>query len=231
MKVLSVETSTLLGGAAVMDENGLIAERRLNVKTTHSERLMKGIEDMVRDSLIELSDIDVLSVSIGPGSFTGLRIGLSAVKGIAFVTGKPVVAVPSLEAFAWNFPFSALPVCIMLDARKKEVYSALFRWREGNFERLMTEASVKPEGLLREIEAKTGGGKILFAGEGALLYGKEITGRLGERALFAAPQHMAPSASNVAYLGLLKARRGEFSDPSSLCPLYVRKSEAELKFG
>jgi tRNA threonylcarbamoyladenosine biosynthesis protein TsaB len=153
-----------------------------------------------------------------------LRIGLSTVKGLAFATGKSVVAVPTLEAFAWNFPFSPYPVCTMLDARKKEVYAAVFLWKGEVFERVLGEVSIKPLELLETLK-----GPVILTGEGVTLYRDIITDLLGDDALYPAPQHMIPSPSNVAYLGLRKARSGEFSDPTSLVPLYIRKSEAEIK--
>ena len=103
MKILAIDTSTMLGGIAVMDELNLIAETRLNVKSTHSERLMTEIEHCLKQSSLKISDIDVFAVAIGPGSFTGLRIGLSTVKGLSYATGKPIVSVPTLDALALNF--------------------------------------------------------------------------------------------------------------------------------
>ena len=132
MKILAIDTSTMLGGIAIMDDLTLIAETRLNVKSTHSERLMTEIEHCLKQSSLKISDIDVFAVAIGPGSFTGLRIGLSAVKGLSYATGKPIVSVPTLDALALNFPYSRYPVCTMLDARKKEVYAALFKWEDDN---------------------------------------------------------------------------------------------------
>ncbi len=225
MKILAIETSTMLGGAAVMGETeGLIAEMRLNVKSTHSERLMTEVDHVLRQAGMTISEIDVFGVAIGPGSFTGLRIALSTVKGFSYATGRPIVSVPSLEALAWNFPFSAYPVCTMLDARKKEVYAAVFRWRDGGFERVMAEASVNPYDLLKSLD-----GPIIFAGEGARLYRDAINKIAGNNALFPHPHSMAPSPSNVAFLGLKKAMRGEFSEPVGLVPLYLRKSEAEIR--
>lgn len=227
MRILSVETSTMLGGVAVMDESdGLIIEARLNVKSTHSERLMTEINHALKRAGIGINDIDVFGVSIGPGSFTGLRIGLSTVKGFSFATGKPVVAVPTLEAFAWNFPYSSYPVCTMLDARKEEVYAALFRWKDKGFERIIKETSVNPEELVKAIV-----GPVIFTGEGALLYRESIIRVAGKNAIFAAPQLMTPSPANVAYLGLERAMAGDFSEPVSLIPFYIRKSEAEIKKG
>ncbi len=120
MKILAIETSTMLGGVAILDEyEGLIAEARLNVKSTHSERLMTAINHTLAQSDLRLSDIDAFAVAIGPGSFTGLRIALSTAKGLVYATGKPFVTVPTLEAFAWNFPFTRYPVCLMLDLIRK----------------------------------------------------------------------------------------------------------------
>ncbi len=226
MKILSIETSTMLGGAAIIDENaGLIAETRLNVKTTHSERLMTAVHNILVQSELTLNDIDVFAVASGPGSFTGLRIGLSTVKGLSYATGRPVVTVPTLDAFAWNFPYSSYPLCLMLDARKSEVYAAVYRWEEDSFSTVIDCVSVKPEALLETLQ-----GRVLFAGEGALLYREKIIGMMKERAFIAPRDKMVPSPANVAMLGLTKAKRGEFAEISQAIPVYVRKSEAEVKW-
>jgi tRNA threonylcarbamoyladenosine biosynthesis protein TsaB len=226
MKVLSVETSTMLGGAAVMDEaSGLVAEIKLNVKTTHSERLMSAIDTVLRQSDLSLDDIDAFSVAIGPGSFTGLRIGLSTVKGLSYATGKPIVTVPTLEAFALNFSYSTHPVCLMLDARKSEVYAAVFTWEKGGFERTFEERSIRPEDLLKELQ-----GTVLFAGEGVNIYRHLIREAMGDGAIMASADKMVPSPTNVAVIGLAKALRKEYTAPAEAVPLYIRKSEAEVKW-
>jgi tRNA threonylcarbamoyladenosine biosynthesis protein TsaB len=226
MKVLSVETSTMLGGAAVFDEtNGLVAEIKLNVKTTHSERLMSAIDSLLRQSDLALDAVDVFSVATGPGSFTGLRIGLSTVKGLSYAAGKPIVTVPTLDAFALNFSYSAHPVCLMLDARKSEVYAAVFTWQGQGFEKTFRERSIRPEELLNELQ-----GTVLFAGEGVNLYRDLIRDTMGERAVIASADKMVPSPANVAAIGLAKALKKEFTDPSAAVPLYIRKSEAEVKW-
>ncbi|MEJ2695855.1 MAG: tRNA (adenosine(37)-N6)-threonylcarbamoyltransferase complex dimerization subunit type 1 TsaB [Candidatus Sulfobium sp.] len=226
MKVLAVETSTMLGGVAITDEEtGLIVELRLNVKTTHSERLMTVIDHALVQSELTLEDIDSFSVAIGPGSFTGLRIGLSTVKGLAYSTGKPVTAVPTLGAFAWNFPCCEYPVCLMLDARKGEVYAAVFRWERNGFRQDIEDTSINPEELLKRLRGTT-----LFAGEGALLYRDVIRSVMKERAVMAPLVGMVPSPANVAMMGLAKAARGEFVSVAETAPLYIRKSEAEVKW-
>ena len=226
MKILSIETSTMLGGVAIMDDKaGLIAETRLNVKTTHSERLMTAVNNTLIQSELKLDDLDVFAVAIGPGSFTGLRIGLSTVKGLSYATGKPVVTVPTLDAFAWNFPYSAYPVCLMLDARKSEVYAAVYKWEDSGFTTVVECVSVRPDALLERLQEK-----VLFAGEGALLYKEKIVSSMKNRAFFAPPDRMVPSPANVAMLGLEKAVRGEYTVASAAVPFYVRKSEAEVKW-
>src|SRR3989304_2736942 len=204
MRVLAIDTSTMLGGVAIMDDlSGLIVEVRLNVKSTYSERLMTTIDYALTKSGYKLSDIDFFAVATGPGSFTGLRIGLSTVKGFAYTTGKPIVSVPTLEALAYHFPFCQYPVCTMLDARKKEVYAALFKWEGEGFLRLMGEDSIRIDRFLDRI--------------------------LGEKAIFAPLDKMVPSPAHVASIGIKKAMNGEFSESISLIPLYIRRSEAELK--
>lgn len=228
MKILAIETSTMLGGIAITDELCLIAEVRLNVKSTHSERLMTEIDHVLKQAGLSVSDIDVFAVAIGPGSFTGLRIGLSTVKGFSYATGKPIVSVPTLEALAWNFPYCGYPVCTMLDARKKEVYTALFKWENEGFIRLIDEVSIKVNDLLENIKLFSSE-KVVFTGDGALLYRDKIIEVMGEKAIFASPEKMVPSPSNVASIGIKKALKGEFSEPISLVPFYIRKSEAEIK--
>jgi tRNA threonylcarbamoyladenosine biosynthesis protein TsaB len=232
MKILAIETSTLLGGIALLDDaSGLIAEVKLNVKSTHSERLMSEIGHTMDKTGLRLNDIDVFAVSVGPGSFTGLRIGVSTVKGFAYATGKPIVGIPTLEALAWNFPLCRYPVCTLLDARKKEVYAALFGWEGDRFRSILHEEAVNVKAFLAHLNelAERIGERVLFAGEGALICRDIIINSMGSRALFPPPDKMIPSPANVATLGIQKAAVGEFDDPIRLVPRYIRKSEAELK--
>ena len=131
MRVLAVETSTLAGGVALVDGDRLVAEYVLDVSVTHSERLLATVDRVLADARWTPRDLEGLAVSIGPGSFTGLRIGVSTVKGLALALGLPVAAVPTLDAMAAAVPWTALPVCPVLDARRGEVYASLYR-RDGD---------------------------------------------------------------------------------------------------
>src|SRR5437870_4501589 len=128
MRVLAVETSTLAGGVALLDGDVLLGQYMLDVRVTHSERHMGAVDRLLGDARWTVRDLTGLAVAVGPGSFTGLRVGLSTVKGLAVALGIPVAAVPTLDAMAASLPFAALPVCPVLDARKGEVYASLYRW-------------------------------------------------------------------------------------------------------
>lgn len=227
MRILAIETSTMLGGLAIIDSDlGLIAERRLNVKSTHSERLMPELQDMLRIAGMDIEQLDAVAVSIGPGAFTGLRIGLAAAKGLAFSAGLTLVPVPTLEAMAYCLPHCAAPVAPMLDARKKQVYAALY-----------DTSGVRPIALdsPRATEAGTFAAglnqhkSIAFIGQGAKAYRAVIGQHYTGQAIFAPAHLMVPSPAAVAALGLIILKQDQLPDPIRLGPLYLRKSEAELK--
>lgn len=224
MKVLGVETSTPAGGAALLDGDQLVAEYTLNVTTTHSERVLATIDRLLQDSGWRPEMLEGLAVAIGPGSFTGLRIGVSTVKGLAFSLGIPVAAVSTLEALAWTLPFAREPVCPVLDARKGEVYAALFHWEDERLVRDWEDQALDPEELSRRLSST-----VIFAGDGILSYGALFRERLGSRAIFAPPARRLPSPAAVAQLGHARLVSGEVVDPVALAPRYLRPSEAELR--
>jgi tRNA threonylcarbamoyladenosine biosynthesis protein TsaB len=224
MLVLGVETSTLQGGVALVGEDRLVSEFLLNVEVTHSERLLPAIDRMLRDAGVGLDAVSGIAVSIGPGSFTGLRIGLSTVKGLAYASGIPVVGVPTLEALAWSVPFAAVQVCPVLDARKHEVYAALFRFERGVLKRLMEDTAVAPEALCSRIRKPT-----LFLGDALPVYGELFRRLLGDRMLIPPLANRGARPACVAELGRRRLERGERESADTLVPRYLRPSEAELR--
>jgi tRNA threonylcarbamoyladenosine biosynthesis protein TsaB len=223
MLILGIETSTKTGSVAVFSESGVVAQYSLNIEVTHSERLMATVDRVLRDTGLAMADMGGFAVAIGPGSFTGLRIGLSTVKGLALATDKPVAAVPTLQALAWKLPSAAYPVCPMLDARKKEVYAALYRFDGSDLVEVMQASAVS----IREISERISG-KTLFTGEAARLYRTEIKNLCGEQAVFAPQAAMLPSAAVVAEIGLAMIKSGNEANPDLLTPLYIRRPEAEV---
>ena len=223
MYILGIETATKTGGVSIVSENGVLAEYTLNIEVTHSERLMSTVDRVLKDTGFTLANIDGYGVSIGPGSFTGLRIGLSTIKGLAFTTGKPVAAVPTLKALAWNIPFPLYPVCPLLDARKKEVYAGLYRHDGGNYIQEMSDTVIS----LAEM-AGTITGDVLFTGEGARLFAVDIKKIFGGRAHFAPLSSSVPSAASIAEIALMMLKDGQQTDPDALVPMYIRRPEAEV---
>lgn len=226
MKILALETATLAGSIAIVDDSyGLISEVRVNLKIAHAERLMPSIQWLLDASRMVIDEIDALAVSIGPGSFTGLRIGLSTVKGLSYAAKKPIVPVQTLDAFARTLPYCSYMICPMFDARKSQVYAALYMWEKHECRKVMDEIAIELDTLLKNIHRP-----VVFLGDGAKLYRQQILDTLGDRAVFAPESRMSPSASSVAEIALEKIRNGESADPVSLTPFYIRKSEAELRW-
>jgi tRNA threonylcarbamoyladenosine biosynthesis protein TsaB len=223
MYILGIETSTTTGSVAVVSEDSVIAQYSLNIEVTHSERLMSTVDRVLRDTGLSIDDMNGYAVAIGPGSFTGLRIGLAAVKGLALVTGKPVAAVPTLQALAWNLPYAAYPICPMLDARKNEVYAATYRFEGNTLVHAMAEAVLSLAQLSERISGKT-----LFTGEASHLFREELVNLFGDRALFAPRATILPSAASVAGIGLDMIKSGKQVDVDCVTPMYIRRSEAEV---
>lgn len=224
MLVLGIETATMMGGVALVDNERLVAEHRLNIKATHAERLLGVVERLLADAGLSLTQLDGFAVSIGPGSFTGLRIGVSTVKGLGFASGKPVVAVPTLDGLAYQLPFCHHPICPILDAKKREVYTAFYRATHELPQRLSEYRVIPPEVLLAEIEEPT-----VFLGDGIDVYRDQIQEALGPKALFAPTHLRLPSGAAVAGLGCRMLAQGQVVDIYQLEPLYIRPSEVELK--
>lgn len=224
MRILAIDTSTRVGSIALVEGPLLKAQNILDIRATHNQRLLPGIERILTDAGWSLDDLDGFAVSLGPGSFTGLRIGLSIVKGLAWATGKPLVGVPTLDGLAANVSFVPYMICPILDARKGEIYAALYRQGdEGIPERLTSYMAIKPEEMLALISETT-----VIIGDGLLSHGDYLRRELGNLLVLAPPHLSVIHASSLAWLGWHRLRSGEFEDVSSCTPLYVRPSEAEL---
>jgi tRNA threonylcarbamoyladenosine biosynthesis protein TsaB len=217
MRVLAVETSSLAGGVALLDDERLIAEYVLDVSVTHSERLMAAVDRVLGDARWTPRTLDGLAVAVGPGSFTGLRIAVSTVKGLAFALGVPIAAVPTLDAMAAALPWAALPVCPVLDARKGEVYACLYRWDGTAMRREWDYLALPPDALAARLHAPA-----IVVGDGAAIV-------RSPHARLLPPPRRLPSPACVGALGLERLRRGEIVAAAALEPIYLRPSEAELK--
>lgn len=222
MNVLTVDTSTATCSVALSVAGRTRAEYLVECQRTLSERLLAATELVLTDSGLSLKDLDCFGVALGPGSFTGVRIGVATVKGLALATGTPVAGFSSLALLAMNLPLSTLPVCPMYDARKNEVYAGIYRCNPLP-QSLVPDTVAPPERFLAQISEPT-----IFLGEGALRYRELIEAMLGQRAIFAPDCCHQPRASAGGVLALGELRAGNSIPLPLLNPAYIRPSEAEL---
>jgi len=224
MLVLGIDTATPIGSIGLIEDDMVIAEYVLNVVETHSARLMPALDDMLRRASVDRSEIDAIAVTRGPGSFTGVRVGVATAKGLAFALKKPIIGVISLDVLAFNLRFHGGIICPMLDARRGEVYAAIYRGGEDELRRTSDYLCSPADDVLDLIDEPA-----LFSGGGARRYRETIERRLGGMANFADHVFDLPRGSVVAMLGLERLRRGESDELFSFVPLYLRRPEAEVK--
>jgi tRNA threonylcarbamoyladenosine biosynthesis protein TsaB len=223
MRVLGIETSTISGSVAILDNDRVLGELSLNVGPVHSEKLLPIIDWLLNEADIDKKGIEAVSVSIGPGSFTALRIGISTAKALAFSLKIPIVGVSSLEVLAANLIFTPFTICSIIDARKKEVFVGFFRSYDGRLERVSDDMLIAPKTIPDIIEEKT-----IFVGDGSTLYQDFINAALGELALFCPSPLNMPRAACCALLGVQRLKKGYKDDLLNLVPRYLRRADAEI---
>ncbi len=222
---LCIDSSTPAGSVALVREGSVIAEHLLQVKKrSHSDYLMKYVHELLEEADMSLSDLSGLVVVNGPGSFTGLRVGLATVQGIAQALSLPIYPVSSLQVIAYANGPSDLPVIALIDARKQEVYAACYEWIEGVPVLQGPEQVIAPKELLKSIRQRS-----YFVGNGATLYRALIDETISDQALLSTAVNDVPRASAA---GLLVTAMGDSAvavEARSLQPSYVRLSDAELQ--
>lgn len=229
MYVLGIEAATPVAAVAVVDGERVIAERFINNGRTHSVNLLPMIKAVITDAGIQPEDMAGIAVSSGPGSFTGLRIGITTAKTLAHVWGLPVAPVSTLDALALPLTTYSGLVCPVLNARKHEVYSAIFAGDSGALTRLAAPMAVDIPALVHSL-APWPKQPILFLGDGVATYRQQLLAQLGSRAQFAHPAAMLPRGATVAQLGLELLQAGQGLSPLAIKPEYIRPSEAEVQW-
>lgn len=215
MLLLSVDSSAVTASAALTDDDRVIKSELINKGLTHSETLLPLIEDVMEG--YDYKQLDAVAVSAGPGSFTGVRIGVATVKGLAFPYNIPCISVSALEAIAYNFTDKNAVICAVMDARRMQFYNALFKAENGNITRLTEDRAISLDDLRKEISAYD---NVIIAGDGAELC---FNGLMLDNTVLADKEVMYQSGIGVSRA----AQNKELISASALMPLYLRMSQAE----
>lgn len=221
MRILAIDTSSAVCTAVICEDDKLICECALNNKLTHSQTLMPMISSVFEQSEMKPADIDLFAAANGPGSFTGLRIGISTAKGLAHAAGKPCVGVNTLEALAYNLPYCPFIISPIMDARREQVYNAFYRIENGILKEITAPRAIALSDCLGELEAY--GEKVVFLGDGVPVFKQKIKDVLMDSALFAPQNVNMQHAAAVAEAAKNKKTVGY----NELLPVYLRKSQAE----
>jgi tRNA threonylcarbamoyladenosine biosynthesis protein TsaB len=226
MKILAVETATAWQSVALLDGERVVARQDQDAAGSHAKLLLPAIDRLFSVAGFLPTQLDGLVVSIGPGSFTGLRVGLSTVLGIRTITQLPLAVVPTLEGMAWNLREASLPICPVITSRRGEVYWAQFHWRgKDRLERLVPEQVGGADALGKQLN-----GPVVIYGEGWESEKAAITANAAPMVVFTeAPAAGRPSAVSVGLAGLVLLSRGEVAG-LGVGPFYVQRPEAELKY-
>lgn len=225
MRILSVDTSSNVAAVAVTEDEKLICEILVNTKKTHSQTLMPMIDNALKQSELEISDIDLIASANGPGSFTGLRIGVSAVKGLAHAMDIPVVGVSILTAMAYNLPFCEYLISPILDARRNQVYNAVYEWNDTDLKEIQAPRALSVDELIEEFIASDK--KVVFLGDGVGIHKEYIKEKLGKKAVFAPVSANEQRASGLAAAAKKLYDEGKAVSCYELAPIYLRKPQAE----
>lgn len=220
MKVLAVETATLTGSVGLLSDGDILGETTLSVAVQHSERLMPAIDQLLRNAGVKSEEINLYAVSTGPGSFTGLRIGIAAVQGLSLAHQKPVIGISTIEGLARNglyFPGLVVP---MLNAFRSEIYWGAYRANGTGFDRVGEDCVSGPERLIELLRQRSE--PVLLLGNGVEVCGERIAEEFGKERVHIVPRHLQhPRAVHVAFLAAQNFRDGRSAEP--VLPRYLRR--------
>ena len=225
MNIIGIDASGIAGSVAYISDYKLVGEYYVCHKLTHSQTIMPMLEHLKQMIGIELEKIDAIAVTSGPGSFTGIRIGVATAKAMAMALNVPLIGIPTLDVMANNMVFTDAMICPIMDARRNQVYTAYYQWEQEKLVRKSDYLGIEIDVLLEafEKEAKS----VIFLGDGVDVFKEKIKETLGERALFAPAFLEMQRASTLAYLACRAYEKGEVENPDTFVPLYLRKSQAE----
>ncbi len=224
MKAIALDTSTEYLSLGIAEDKKILFEQAFLLERSHSTLLLPILGESLSRLDLSIQDIDGFIIGLGPGSFTGLRIGISMVKAMAVTLSKPVVGVPTLDCLAQSVSEKETQIVPFVDAKRNQVYAALYQRKNGSLQKRFREEVVPPEDFLKKVKGRT-----LFLGGGASLYREKIVEVLGLHALFADPSQDIPNPRTLLRLGMEKFSKKMFEDPRTLVPLYIYPKDCMIK--
>ena len=225
MRILALDSSGLVASVAIMEAEQTIAEYTVNYKKTHSQTLLPMLDEIVKMTEMDLNTIDAIAIAGGPGSFTGLRIGSATAKGLGLALGKPLIHVPTLEGLACNlYGYSSL-ICPIMDARRNQVYTGVYRLSEGEFQVVKEQTAIDVAVLAEQLNAL--GEAVTFLGDGVPVYREQLEEKLTVPFAFAPANMNRQRAASVGVRGFQYYREGRIETAAEHQPDYLRVSQAE----
>lgn len=230
MKILAITTSSKICSVAVLEDTDIIIEKHIDNGTTHSQKLMPMIDEILKECNLQLTDFDLFACSVGPGSFTGVRIGVSSIKAFCDVTNIKATSVSSLEGLAYNtlnsnFYDNTNIVCSLIDAKNDNVYCGIYKKENNSFTQL-EDLCAKNINEVLELLEKYSSSSILFVGDGAICHKYSILQKFS-KTTFVEKELNDETAISIGIAAFNKYNKGIYGDSNSISPLYLRKSQAE----
>ena len=224
MKILGIDTSSSNLSLAILGDKDEVFERNIEAGRRLSSIIIESITDIIKKKKMSLDSLDAFAVGLGPGSFTGLRIGIATVKGLALATSKPIIAIPSLDILASSVSENEYQICPIIDAKRQKVYSSIYKTKNNNLVRKNDYLLVDIEKLLKKIKNKT-----IFLGDGINIYKKIIKDKLGKKAKFIDEESWFPRAGNLVLMAKEKYQKKKFDNSDKLVPLYLYPKECQIR--
>lgn len=225
MRILALDSSGLVASVAIMEEEQTIAEYTVNYKKTHSQTLLPMLDEIVKMTEMNLNTIDAIAIAGGPGSFTGLRIGSATAKGLGLALGKPLIHVPTLEGLACNLYGCSSLICPIMDARRNQVYTGVYRLSEGEFQVVKEQTAIDVAELVEQLNAL--GEAVTFLGDGVPVYKEQLEEKLTVPFTFAPANMNRQRAASVGLRGFQYYQEGRIETAAEHQPDYLRVSQAE----
>ena len=225
MKILALDSSGLVASVAVTEDDNLLGEYTINYKKTHSQTLLPMLDEVAKMIELDLKTVDVIAVSAGPGSFTGLRIGSATAKGLALALDKKIVSVPTVDALAYNIWNCTDVICPLMDARRQQTYTGLYTFEDGRMQTLLPQCVVQIEEIINKVNDM--GKPVVFLGDGVPVFADFIAQHCKVPYQYAPAHCNKQRAASVAALGAILYEEGKVEPAAEHKPDYLRLSQAE----